>query len=99
MLRRGALDNVLKSSPDLTDEQSMLLLLQTLLTVAYVVVVGRVWLVTRQGGRRPLAPCLPAADSPPEGALAPPPSGEDFESYVDDGMAALDAYLSEGFAT
>jgi hypothetical protein len=77
----------------------MLLLLQTLLTAAYVVVVGRVWLVTRQGGPRPVAPCLPAADLPPEAALGPPPNGEDFESYVDDGMAALDAYLSEGFAT
>ncbi len=77
----------------------MLLLVQTLLTAAYVVVVGRVWLVTRQGGLRAAAPCLPTADLPPEGDIGPPPSSEDFESYVDDGMVALDAYLSEGFAT
>jgi hypothetical protein len=77
----------------------MLLLLQTLVTAAYVVVVGRVWLVIRQGAQRRSATCLPAADLPPEAAMGPPPSGEDFESYVDDGMAALDAYLSEGFAT
>jgi hypothetical protein len=76
----------------------MLLLLQTLLTAAYVVVVGRVWLMTRPGGSRPGNPSLPAADLPPEAAVGPPPTGEQFESYVDDGFAALDAYLSEGFA-
>ena len=74
-----------------------MLLLQTLLTVAYVAVVSRVWLLKRRGG--PGAPALPIADQAPETAVGLPPAGEEFVSYVDDGIAALDDYLSEGFAT
>ena len=49
-------------------------------------------------GRR-AQPALPIADQAPETAVGLPPAGEEFVSYVDDGMAALDDYLSEGFAT
>jgi hypothetical protein len=76
-----------------------MLFLQTLLTVAYVAVVGRVWLLKRRGVQLAGAPVLPMADQAPETAVGLPPAGEEFETYVDDGMAALDDYLSEGFAT
>ena len=75
-----------------------MLLLQTLLTVAYVAVVGRVWLLKRRGALAGV-PALPIADQAPETAVGLPPAGEEFVTYVDDGMAALDDYLSEGFAT
>jgi len=75
-----------------------MLLLQTLLTVAYVAVVGRVWLLKRRGAL-PGTAVLPIADQAPETAVGLPPAGEEFVSYVDDGIAALDDYLSEGFAT
>ena len=88
----------LKSLAFLADEKSMLLL-QTLLTVAYVAVVGRVWLLKRRGAATPGPAALPIADQPPETAVGLPPAGEEFVTYVDDGMAALDDYLSEGFAT
>ena len=89
---------MLKQRGVLAEVESMLLV-QTLLTVAYLVLVGRVWSVSRHG-RRPLPPAsLAAADLAPESAVGWPPLGEDFEPYVDEGIAALDAYLSEGFAT
>jgi hypothetical protein len=43
-------------------------------------------------------PALPEQDLPPAAALGWPPQGEAFTAYVDDGFAALDAYLEEGFA-
>jgi len=76
-----------------------MLLVQTLLTVAYLVLVGRVWSVARQRGREPAPPSLAAADLAPESAVGWPPMGVGFEPYVDEGIAALDAYLSEGSAT
>jgi hypothetical protein len=82
----------------LADEQSMLLL-QTLLTVAYVAVVGRVWLLKRRGAALPGGAALPIADQAPETAVGLPPAGEGFVTYVDEGIAALGDYLSEGFAT
>ena len=88
---------LLKSPALLADEKSMLLL-QTLLTVAYVAVVGRVWLLKRRGALLPAA-TLPMADQAPETAVGQPPAGEEFVTYVDDGIAALGDYLSEGFAT
>lgn len=75
-----------------------MLLLQTLITAAYLAVVGRVWLLKRRGARL-LAPALPVADQAPETAVGLPPAGDEFVSYVHDGIAALDDYLSEGFAT
>jgi hypothetical protein len=77
----------------------MLLLLQTLVTAAYVAVVGRVWLVRRRAAQALLAPLLPEADQAPETAVGLPPTAAEFETYVDEGMDALGAYLSEGFAT
>jgi hypothetical protein len=74
-----------------------MLLLQTLLTVAYVAVVSRVWLLRRRGG--PGSPALPVEDQAPDTAVGLPPAGDEFVTYVDDGIAALDDYLSEGFAT
>ena len=76
-----------------------MLLLQTLLTVAYVAVVGRVWLLKRRGAGLPGLAALPVADQAPETAVGLPPAGEEFVTYVDDGIAALGDYLSEGFAT
>lgn len=76
-----------------------MLLLQTLLTAAYLAVVGRVWLLKRRGARLSAGPALPVADQAPETAVGLPPAGEEFDTYVDDGIAALGDYLSEGFAT
>ena len=76
-----------------------MLLLQTLLTAAYLAVVGRMWLLKRRGARLLAAPALPAADQAPETAVGLPPAGDEFVGYVHDGIAALDDYLSEGFAT
>ena len=76
-----------------------MLLLQTVLTVAYVAVVGRVWLLKRRGAGLPGTTVLPIADQAPETAVGLPPAGEEFVTYVDDGIAALGDYLSEGFAT
>lgn len=45
----------------------------------------------------PLPP-LPADDLPPETAVGWPPEGSGFPTYVEEGFAALDAYLSGGFA-
>ena len=39
------------------------------------------------------------ADHAPETAVGLPPAGEEYVTYVDDGIAALGDYLSEGFAT
>ena len=75
-----------------------MLILQTLLTAAYLAVVGRVWLLKRRGAALP-GPALPAADQAPETAVGLPPAGDEFVGYVHDGIAALDDYLSEGFAT
>ncbi len=45
----------------------------------------------------PLPP-LPADDLPPETAVGWPPEGSGFPTYVEEGFAALDAYLSGGCA-
>ena len=41
---------------------------------------------------------LPVEDQPPPTAVGWPPGGSGFASYVDDGFAAIDAWLSEGHA-
>lgn len=82
----------------LADEKNMLLL-QTVLTAAYLAVVGRVWLLKRRGAALSGAAVLPIADQAPETAVGLPPAGEEFVTYVDEGIAALGDYLSEGFAT
>ena len=65
--------------------------------------LGVVILVLRGPRSRRLAadaplPPLPADDLPPASAVGWPPEGAGFPTYVDEGFAALDAYLSEGFA-
>jgi hypothetical protein len=79
----------------------MVLLLQATITVAYLAVVGRAWSVSRR--RRalcdPLAYALPMADQAPETAVGWPPEGSDFHGYVEDGIAAVDAYLSDSSAS
>jgi len=76
-----------------------MLFLLALLGTGYLAVV--IWV---RRAKRSLAPTLtavpelPAQDRPPSSAVGWPPSGSDFTSYVDEGFAALDAYLSEGFA-
>jgi hypothetical protein len=81
---------------------SGMVLLLTFLTAAYVCVV--VWV--RRARRRAATPPvqgpamaqLPAEDRPPASAVGWPPGGSGFTTYVDEGFAALDAYLQEGFA-
>ena len=76
------------------------MLLLGLVTAAYV--VAMLWLRrARRSAAATLAglPPLPPEDSPPESAIGWPPEGTAFLVYVDEGIAALDAYLSEGFAT
>jgi hypothetical protein len=40
-------------------------------------------------------PALPAEDQPPAAAVGWPPGGARLPAYLDEGFAALDAYLSE----
>jgi hypothetical protein len=89
---------VLKAGAVPADGERMLLLAQTLLTVAYLVLVGRVWKLKRRRAAVAARATLPEADRPPEAAVGWPPVDDGFEPYVDEGFAALDAYLSEGFA-
>ena len=79
-----------------------MLFLLGLLCTAYVVVVVALRRERRSARDAAVAaalPTLPADDQPPTAAVGWPPEGEDFPSYVSDGFAAIDAYLSEGFAT
>jgi hypothetical protein len=89
-----------KVGAETVDALSMLILL-TLLTVGFFAAVA--W--ARRGRKhRPAAmvaeapAMLPAEDLPPPSAVGWPPGGKQFSSYVDNGFAALDAYLSEGYA-
>ena len=73
-----------------------------LLTAAYFAAV--VWVRRSRGrieagagGQTPVAD-LPVEDQPPPTAVGWPPGGSGFASYVDDGFAAMDAWLSEGHA-
>lgn len=79
-----------------------MLFLLALLTATYFVVVGWVWRGKRRAGDTRSGPvvttALPAEDQPPSSAIGWPPGGASFSSYVDEGFAALDAYLSEGYA-
>lgn len=76
-----------------------MLFLLIVLTASYLAGVLWVRRATRSSrrGAAPLAE-LPAEDQPPMSAVGWPPEGRDFAAYVDQGFAALDAYLSEGFA-
>lgn len=77
-----------------------MLIVLTLLTASYFAAV--VWVRRSIRSQRPAEPDtepveLPTEDLPPPSAVGWPPGGTQFSAYVDDGFAALDAYLSEGF--
>lgn len=75
-----------------------MLVVLTLLTAAYLAVLVRVWRARRRpaGGLTDQAlQGLASEDQPPAGAVGWPPLGEGFARYVEGGLAALDAYLSE----
>jgi len=79
-----------------------MLFLLGFLCAAYVVVVVALRKERRAGRAAACAvarPTLPADDQPPPAAVGWPPEGPDLPHYVADGFAAIDAYLSEGFAT
>jgi hypothetical protein len=91
----------LKVRPSSVDENEMLILL-TLLTAGYF--AGVVWLrreARQESARRASVTDLtglPEEDRPPLGAVGWPPGGTALGGYIDGGLAALDAYLSEGSA-
>ena len=66
-----------------------MLLAQALVTAVYLVFVVRVWTVSRQ---------LRAQAAATGAAVALVVEEERLTPYVEDGLAALDAYLSEGYA-
>lgn len=78
------------------------LFLLVVLSTAYVLVV--VYLLRAKKAARgakavvELVP-LPADDRPPAAATGWPPMGSGLTPYVDEGFAAIDAFLSEGSAT
>lgn len=79
-------------------DNNLMLFLLTLLTAAYV--AGVVWVrrsVRAQAAATAAAPRLPAPDQAPASAVGWPPDGPAFATYVDEGFAALDAFLQEGF--
>jgi len=76
-----------------------MLFLLGLLCTAYVVVVVALRRERRAARDAAALPALPAEDQPPAAAVGWPPEGLDLPVYVADGFAAIDAYLSEGFAT
>jgi hypothetical protein len=81
-----------KSRGIATDNVYMLVLL-ALLTMSYFAAV--LWFVrTKRRAARALAPCLPEDDQPPASAVGWPPEGTRLTAYVDEGFAALDAYLA-----
>lgn len=72
-----------------------MLVLLVLMTVSYFAAV--VWFLRskrRTAGAVAAAPCLPEDDQPPTSAVGWPPEGAKFTPYVDEGFAALDAYLA-----
>jgi hypothetical protein len=78
---------------------SGMVLLLAFLTASYFTVV--IWV--RQARRRSavtdaVVARLPVEDQPPASAVGWPPKGARFTTYVDEGFAALDAYLQDGYA-
>lgn len=76
-----------------------MLFLLGLLCTAYVVVVVALRRERRAARAAAALPSLPSEDQAPVTALGWPPEGVDLPAYVAEGFAAIDAYLSEGFAT
>jgi hypothetical protein len=77
-----------------------MVLLLTFLTASYFTVV--IWVRRARRTTAPVADAvvarLPVEDRPPPSAIGWPPRGARFTSYVDEGFAALDAYLQDGYA-
>lgn len=70
-----------------------------LLTLAYVLLARRLWRgVRRRAAAAVAVAALPVEDRPPRTAVGWPPSGARYRAYVERGFAALDDYLSDGFA-
>jgi hypothetical protein len=77
----------------------LFLMLLSLMSAGYF--LGTVWLhsapplVTEAPNAAMTSPLLPEDDQPPAGDLGWPADGSALQSYLDDGYAALDTYLSE----
>lgn len=80
-----------------------MLSLLTLVALVYVAVVVLVRRARRAAEAAEAASLelagLPPEDQPPESAVGWPPRGSRFASYVGEGIAELDAYLEDGYAT
>ena len=75
-----------------------MLILLALVSVGFVAEV--LWVRRARKRRRAAAVApepaqLPVDDQPPSSAVGWPPGGAAFTTYVDDGFAALDDYLSQ----
>jgi hypothetical protein len=80
-------------SRHLSADKGYMLVLLTLLTLSYFAAV--VWIMrSKRRVARTLAPILPDDDQPPASAVGWPPEGTRLPAYVDEGFAALDAYLA-----
>ena len=78
-----------------------MLILLALLTTGYFAAVVWWWRSRKTAAEAgPTVPLveLPLDDQPPVTAVGWPPGGSGFTAYVAEGVAALDAYLSEGYA-
>ena len=73
-----------------------MLVLLVLLTASYFAVVLWVLRSKRRAAEAAVAaaPCLPEDDQAPASAIGWPPEGTKLMPYVDEGFAALDAYLA-----
>jgi hypothetical protein len=70
-----------------------MLVLLALLTMSYFAAV--VWILrSKRRAALVVAPSLPDDDQAPASAIGWPPEGTRFTPYVDEGFAALDAYLA-----
>jgi hypothetical protein len=90
-----------KSRPELAEDMCMVLLIQAAITVAYLTVVGRAWMLARRRRKQGFEALLVGrhvADLPPAAAVGWPPEGTLFNAYVEEGLDAMGAYLSEGAA-
>ncbi len=85
--------------PGETVEKTDMLFLLLLLTAGYFVGVYRLRGAKRLTSTSPAAavsrPALPVDDLPPATAVGWPPAGERLSTYLDEGFAAIDAFLSE----
>jgi hypothetical protein len=75
-----------------------MLALLTVLNIGYFAVLFWVLRTRRRNAVTEVLPALPDEDLPPASAVGWPPEGASFATYVEEGLAALDAYLEEGFA-